>query len=1035
MKRILSLTFLLIVAVMSFAGNVGEQQAWLKAQAFLKANNRTATAAKAKKAAHKMPRKGQSATSVYFYVFNADNNQGFVIVAGDDRVDEILGYADSGSFDADNIPSNLQYMLDCYAEDIEWMIANNYTPSSAPRKVSTTVVEPLVTSKWNQSAPYYNSCPTLNGSRCVTGCVATAMAQIMYYHKWPQGSTGSIAGYTSSSGAVVSTLNSTTFDWSNMQDTYNNSSSAASQSAVAKLMAYCGAAVSMNYSPSSSGAVSSNVPTALINKFGYASSAKFIGRSGYSIDGWDALITNELVNNRPVYLSGSTSQGEGHAFVCDGRRADGLFHINWGWGGSCDGYYRLSLLDPTSQGIGGSSTGSKYSVRQGAIVGIAKSTAATPGLTTTVTAGRQSIKTSREYSRSSTSNNFSSITVATPYWYPQGTYTSASIGLALYQDGVYKSLLTSQSRTYVYNSGSYNISPTEMTFSFGANLADGVYQIVPVYQSSSSWVKAAMADQNYIEATISGRELKLNVFPQADFEVTSTSFNNDNLIVNFVNNSEEYNGSLYLFTKDGTLICQEMMAVPAGVEDRINLYVSPSSSFSMEEQFFLSTDYYRREYFYTNLVTENSVIDKQIDLVNATEDKTSIYGKTIRYKLSLNNSGTGVYRHKVISELVEKGSTTAIASNSQMVEIAAGNTQTVEQEFTLTDDQMNKEYYIRSIHMSGDRQISKQSGYFMVGYGATIWDIDGNITSVPSGTTFVVPENAVAIDLRSVGTNDITPNSNPNTLYLLENVPTSLKGKNVVNSLGRTGSLTFYDGYPYFIPQLVQTKKIYYKRTFTSQEAGSWTTMALPFAPNVVKNDDDGKSLTWHTSDTDTGKDIWVQELTDVQGNNMVFTNIESFTENRPYIISVPADLAGKTLSFQKELSNIYVDLQPTDIRQTVGAVTLYGTYVNTDATDKYVFSSEKFVRADYSAAPGLMMAASGGVIVPPFRVYAEVEGSPYSSLTINSSHTTGVSTILTDEQAKAGNEKWYTINGVQLNSRPTAKGIYIKNDKKVVLR
>lgn len=1036
MKRILTLAVLFLFTMIAFAGNVSEQQALQKAMAFLKANNRSGINVKAKAAAHKAPRKAQAATNSYYYVFNLEDSQGFVIVSGDDRTEPILGYADNGTFDANNIPSNMKYLLDGYIEEMEWMEENGYAGvQTAPQKASTTVVAPLLKSQWNQGAPYNNLCPMLSGRRSVTGCVATAMAQIMYYHKWPTGTVAKINGYTCNSGAKVDTLQATTFDWSNMTDTYNNYSSTASRTAVAELMVYCGAAVNMNYSPNGSGTSSYYVVSALKNRFGYASSVQYANRAGYSLDAWDALITNELVNNRPVYYSGSTSSGEGHAFVCDGRRADGMFHINWGWGGSMDGYYRLSLLDPSSQGIGGSSTGSKFSMRQAAIVGISKTAVTVPTQNETISVGRQSIKNTREYTRTSTTKDFSNITIAVPFSLLSGTYNVQSVGLALYQNGTYSKLLTSRN-DYVYNMSMYTAGPLEFTIQFGSGMANGTYQIVPVYRNSSNqWVKAAMADKNYIEAVINGTKLSLKIYPQGDFEVTNTSFTDKNLIVNFVNNTEEYNGYIYMFKEGGSDWGEEIVAVPAGATDKINIYVD-DETFSENEAFFLSTDYYRREYFYTNLTAANTNVTKTIDLLNANAEKTAIYGKTIRFQVTLTNTGTGDYRHNLITELYDATNTaTAIATNKQIVDVPAGETVTVEQEFTLTDAQLGKTYLIKAAHVNGSSNVYLSTNQFEVGYGATAWDAEGNVISIPASDAFTVPENVVTIDLRVVGTTNITPNSNPNTIYLLESVPTSLKGKNVVNSLGRTGTLTLYDGYPYYIPQLIQVRKIYYKRTFTAEEAGSWTTIALPFAPNVVRNDTDKKNLTWHTSEADTGKDFWIQELSSVSGNNLTFTNIATFTANRPYIISVPETLAGKTISFQKELSSAYVDLTPAAITHTVGQVTLYGVCGDTDVSGKYVLRNDKFMKAGSSAGAKGALKAGANTTAAPFRVYATMEGGSYDQLLINSSHTTAIRTINTDEMHADGNETWYTINGVRLNSRPTTKGVYIVNGKKVVVK
>ena len=316
------------------------------------------------------------------YVFNVDGEGGFVVVSNDDRTTPILGFGEIGHFDPDNMPSNMRAWLQGYADEIAWLQTHDVKSSrtsKAPRRVgthSTAAIAPMVKTAWDQDAPYNNLCPTYYGSyRSATGCVATAMAQVMKYHEWPQGATTSIPGYTAESyNLTLSTLPAVTFDWANMLNNYQGNSTSAQKTAVATLMKYCGWSVQMDYGESS-GAYTQDVATALREYFDYNGTTKYVSRSSYTYANWTDLIYFELAHHRPVVYGGN-STGGGHEFVCDGYKYESntdFFHINWGWGGTSDNYFVLSALDPSAQGIGGSTSTDGFNQYQDAVIGIQKS--------------------------------------------------------------------------------------------------------------------------------------------------------------------------------------------------------------------------------------------------------------------------------------------------------------------------------------------------------------------------------------------------------------------------------------------------------------------------------------------------------------------------------------------------------------------------------------------------------------------------------------------------------------------------------------
>lgn len=386
MKLALRLT-LLSVAMLLFtfnarAGSITEEQARAKAQSFLQTLYQS-TDGKRLAAARTPAELYSTSTGVSsLYVFNIGERDGFVIVSGDDRVRPILGYTDSGTFDADKVPAALHEMMSIYARQIESLGQTKASTdsiasaSNSRRRISGAMadVSPLMTTTWNQTAPYNNYCPTLNDQTALTGCVATAMAQIAYYHKYPATQVPSLSAYTSTTNAInVSAWGATTFDWDNMLTSYDGSETSTQIAAVATLMRYCGQAAQMDYG-FSSGAYNGDARYALVNKLGYYDGATFKSASAYTTDGWEDLIYKEVHEGRPVYYSAlngdeNGAQCGGHAFVIDGYKADGnYFHVNWGWGGYADGYFNLFALDPSAPEWDATATGWHYQML--ALVGL-----------------------------------------------------------------------------------------------------------------------------------------------------------------------------------------------------------------------------------------------------------------------------------------------------------------------------------------------------------------------------------------------------------------------------------------------------------------------------------------------------------------------------------------------------------------------------------------------------------------------------------------------------------------------------------------
>ena len=291
------------------------------------------------------------------YVFNSTAGEGFVLVAAEDNARAVLGYSDEGSFDEENIPDNMRVWLQMYADEM-----------ARASKISSVVgaqrtidyypsIEPLLgNTAWNQSEPYNNHCPIdpKTDARSVTGCMATATAQIMYHHKYPKTGTGTYSYWCGWQTLSVD-FSQATYDWDNMLPTYRNNYTKVESDAVAQLMYHVGVACNMWYGSSASGAGMGSSMKAVVRNFGYDAGIKVLLKDYMDEEMILDEIIADLQASRPILIEALTKRSEGHAFVCDGMREDGFLHINWGWGGHSDGYFALSAMNPDSQGIGGAS--------------------------------------------------------------------------------------------------------------------------------------------------------------------------------------------------------------------------------------------------------------------------------------------------------------------------------------------------------------------------------------------------------------------------------------------------------------------------------------------------------------------------------------------------------------------------------------------------------------------------------------------------------------------------------------------------------
>lgn len=313
-----------------------------------------------------------------YYIYN-QNQTGFVIISGDDRMDPILGYSLEQEFNKDSLPDNMRFWLTLYSLKQQTLDTETTSVITSPQRNNEQFAEsvsPLLGAiQYDQGAPYNKKCPDFNGQKCVTGCVATAMASILRYYRYPNQGTGSNSYTTATHKFQLSMdFSKTTFDWDNILPLYiNNSYSKEQADAIAELMLACGIACKMDYTPGASGADNYQGHNGLIKYFGFNPYSYRALSTFYTLEEWMNLIKRELNAKRPIYYTASDNSYSGHAFVIDGYDKDGLVHVDWGWSGMSNGYFRITNLQPGASGTGGGN-GSGFQFEQTMSVDLAPKT-------------------------------------------------------------------------------------------------------------------------------------------------------------------------------------------------------------------------------------------------------------------------------------------------------------------------------------------------------------------------------------------------------------------------------------------------------------------------------------------------------------------------------------------------------------------------------------------------------------------------------------------------------------------------------------
>ena len=686
-----------------------------------------------------------------YYIFNIGQDGGFVVISGDDRTNPILGYSDTGSIDPSRMPANMKAWLDGYDRQMGELAtmsdAQAEAVMSAPRKAKVATrnsIAPLITTKWDQATPYWNECPQFMNSDneadgyelAYTGCVATSMSQLMYFHKYPEQTTNVIPAYTFTysdgnynySTVEMDELPTTTFDWAHMRETYTGAEDEVYTSAVAHLMFYVGCALKTQYGVSSSGAYTDDIPKAFA-LFGYGSKIAF--RNDYTQADWDNLVYEELKAGRPMIYNGTAGSGGGHSFICDGFEYGDYFHINWGWGGMGNGFFQLSILNPRASGIGGSSSSEGYNMKQNIIYNIIPGTAPTPGsgdeeedVLTVTGIDVTGVSSSYPYwERDGLSAGFPIYkrkTLKLNYSDHNGTGKRYDVGMALY-DGT--------SYSMIINRGIYSTALTSATGSieeFGKNISDsrnavlfakgltGKYKIVPMYQleGTTEWKPMLESDRYYLEVEITNTTASFTKHPIVNLTVSDWSFTGNlnvgsKIQVNATieNKSvDRFFGDIYLDfggqqldenSQYTTVIQSEVLA---GQTNTVTFNITPQNSGQQTVKVMLPGTY---SYEYNTIGSTSVTIAEsaaavdldlsvEIEATNAegaTTENThgTIYDSRAQFKATIKNNSTGEYNKYVLAPLficqwdADKGKYTGsmVTYKQQLLSLAAGEEKTL----------------------------------------------------------------------------------------------------------------------------------------------------------------------------------------------------------------------------------------------------------------------------------------------------------------------------------------------------------------------
>ena len=1089
-KKVVMLMLLVGWTMTSWGGPVTRDQAKLKAEAFLAGN------VNGKRMA---PKRGnttlrQVAQTEAYHVFNVGQHNGFVIVSGSDQTQPILGYADEGEMDPQNVPHALQLWLNDLqnaVKSVDKGIPQKRTllPGRKLAKRQTKHAVPvLMASRWNQGDPYNLQTPSyienvqnedgtttqVRHDHSATGCVATAMAQVMYYWKWPKTACKTIPQYSSNwnQQRTLGPLAPVTFKWDDMTDTYGSGSSQKAKDAVAELMKYVGYSIQMGYGPSS-GAASVNCGTALRNYYGYASTTQFVIHDNYTYPEWEDLIYGELALGRPVLMAGDNYERTGgHQWVCDGYDGNGLFHMNWGWGGMSDGFFVLTVMKPDAQGIGGSTASDGYSMGHNIYIGLEPPGHTQPGETGDDSGEPQFAITGltvekTEYSRTNLNGIFAprfNFRLKNEY-NEKKTY---DLGISLYDEegnlvlNGRNEIFANFAKIEIDANGTYS---RDGSVSF-RNVPNGTYKMRARCRvnGETEWKEAADNQSVYAILEINDLKMTVTTVPKSgmdlqvnDFEMVGKVTYGKQLRIraNITNNGGDYYSDTYLCV-DGTRVSGNTIYIPSGATMDIYFTYTPSAG---NHTFLLTQNQGKTGvtsgFFKTTMNVEETtpttvIVQQQLLNKTVNENGTSmLYTNEMRIKVTIRNRTDAPYNGNVKSSLWHYGWMPSLREQNIAINLPARKDTIIY--FTYDNLEWNYDY---NYHTEADGRNELVSGkYTTKSGGIQYWLNNGTREGAAKVSSFKITSDmaAVYLPIYSV-TNPVNMSFdgdiNPNLLvYYDEKAVVTSRVKNGYDIKGiknyvygnKAENIVIDDSHPFIVGKDFTADNITYTRHLATDEAVptageatatgdsglAWNTLVLPFAPQTV-TDNNGNVLNWKKSSTD--QQLLVKDFTAINGTQLYFSPIENMVPNRPYLIGY--DAGQQNLNFSAQDAS--VEAQP--FVSTYSSYYKYlGTYSPVNSNSIYVLSADgkKFE------------AVADATDVSPFRAYFMAntpEAAQEKNLPIiieGNATPTGISTMHNEECIMHNDPAVYDLQGrrVDHSAKDLQPGIYIINGKKIIVK
>ena len=1083
MKRfILFYSFFTFCLLMVEANPISKAQALQEAKEFLSSKG---IVMQTTDEAYKAPRKANSKdANPYYYIYNVGNDNGFVIVSGDDRTEKILGYVDSGNFDEDNVPAPLKEWLRGYEREIESLSTIELSTSSPKRKViekTKKAIPPMTTSKWASGYPFKTSTPIIDGKNLPIGCAPVCLAQFLYYYRdYIKTTTSKIPSYESNNVFLEEVPAGTILDWDNMLEEYHfNCYTEIQKKAVADLMLFTAKATSTLFYTNTALTATSQIRPALENYFGFDNSIAYVDREYYSVEDWENIIYNELINQRPVFYN-AFSTVAGHSFIVDGYDIEGLFHINWGWSGLDDGYFRLSVLNRYQPNI--------YSP----LNSLESYTNKHSALLYAIPASMGCVNTSN-YRLNGKITSASSSTIACKFHNQSGMEGYYQYGVGFVNENDEVVLVKKFNNNFAYLN---NTNSATRYFSLSANdfqnlgLNYGTYNLVPIFQyiDHGEWKICQHESANYAIVNYSSNGISSSLHSNLQNIVASKidivgdgkkgSEQAIKTTISNISSDNSFSSIIYCFVSNttdiGEAISSMRINLDKGEDLTVNFMYTPSTSGTYNV--WIATDECCEDIIgLTQMnIESNTIPSLDVSNVNFSIEKNyaflqnglrSIWGRTFNVIITgLKNNSDYTLRKKLVVWLREYDSITSSTWNYNRYSTYGGNAQfyPVEliipphSEYTLpiefTGLRLNTRYDIRVEYQGGSKIIDVLPMVFLP--ALTTWKSDGTSISVEPQETMEIDDDVIAVDITDATTiKTLNINSNPNVLYYMgesQTIPEGLSNANVVKGT-YAEKVTLRDSCDFFVPKTFMAKKISFTTMpSTGAKSGSnvgWNTIALPFDVTSVKNTTDNKEIDWFHPNETVGKDFWVRgfERLDKDGDIIFVDNVEKMQAYEPYLYNVPSEywgkkrnLCGKELTFYGENVTLYKDVN-SGVHSS--AYNLIGTTVGKTVNNAWFINAE-----------GDAFLYKESQNVPAFHAYFVDSNQHFSSLVSpkekptlrikfhdDNNVTSIMAPLATDtDQVDVFNLQGVKVATLSLNNgaidiRQLPKGVYVVGGKKMI--